>query len=76
LRKAQWRALGIPESDMERPKIAIANSSSELSICFSHLDEMAAMVKQAVREAGGLAFENKTTRRVTLSPAPAAAAVT
>lgn len=61
LRKAQWRALGIPESDMEKPKIAIINSSSELSICFSHLDEVAAMVKQAVRDAGGLPFEIKTT---------------
>jgi hypothetical protein len=37
------------------------NSSSELSICFSHLDEAAAMVRQAVREAGGLPFEIKTT---------------
>jgi len=61
LRKAQWRALGIPEADMEKPKIAIINSSSELSICFSHLDEVAAIVKQAVRDAGGLPFEIKTT---------------
>ena len=61
LRKAQWRALGIPDADMEKPKIAIINSSSELSICFSHLDEVAAIVKQAVRDAGGLPFEIKTT---------------
>jgi dihydroxy-acid dehydratase len=45
----------------KRPKIAMINSSSELSICFSHLDEVAAMVKQAVREAGGLPLETKTT---------------
>jgi dihydroxy-acid dehydratase len=61
LRKAQWRALGISEADMAKPKIAIINSSSELSICFSHLDEVAAMVKQAVRDAGGLPFEIKTS---------------
>jgi dihydroxy-acid dehydratase len=61
LRKAQWRALGIPEEDMEKPKIAVINTSSELSICFSHLDEVAALVKQAIRDAGGLPFEIKTT---------------
>lgn len=61
LRQAQWRALGIPESDMDKPKIAIVNASSELSSCFSHLDRVAAAVKQAVRDAGGLPFEVKTT---------------
>jgi dihydroxy-acid dehydratase len=61
LRKAQWRALGISDADMEKPKIAIINSSSELSICFSHLDEVAAIVKQGIRDAGGLPFEIKTT---------------
>ena len=76
LRKARWRALGISESDMEKPKIAITDSSSELSICFSHLDEMAAMVEQAAREAGGRRLKTRPPRRVTLSPEPAAAAVT
>lgn len=61
LRQAQWRALGISEEDMEKPKIAIINASSELSSCYSHLDRVAAAVKQAVREAGGLPFEVKTT---------------
>ena len=61
LRKAQWRALGISDADMEKPKIAVINSSSELSICFSHLDEVAAIVKQGIRDAGGLPFEIKTS---------------
>lgn len=61
VRRAQWRALGIAESDMEKPKIGIVNTSSELSICFSHLDVVAARVKQAIREAGGLPFEIRTT---------------
>lgn len=61
LRKAQWRALGISDDDMEKPKIAVINTSSELSICFSHLDEVAAIVKQSIRDAGGLPFEIKTT---------------
>lgn len=60
LRKAQWRALGLNDDDLNRPKIAIVNTSSELSSCFSHLDGVAAVVKAAVRAAGGLAFEIRT----------------
>lgn len=60
-RRAQWRALGLSEADMEKPKIAIVNSSSELSSCFSHLDGISAEVKRAIRAAGGLPFEIRTT---------------
>lgn len=60
VRRAQWRALGISDEDMVKPKIAVINTSSELAICFSHLDEVAAAVKAAVREAGGLPFEVRT----------------
>jgi dihydroxy-acid dehydratase len=59
-RRAQWRALGISDADMEKPKIAIVNSSSELSSCFSHLDGIAAELKTAIRAAGGLPFEVRT----------------
>ena len=59
-RRAQWRALGISDADMEKPKIAVINSSSELSSCFSHLDGIAALAKQAIRAAGGLPFEVRT----------------
>ncbi|HEY7484951.1 MAG TPA: dihydroxy-acid dehydratase [Streptosporangiaceae bacterium] len=61
MRRTHWKALGIPDEDMEKPKIAVVNSSSELAICFSHLDDVAATVKQAVRDAGGLPFEIRTT---------------
>jgi dihydroxy-acid dehydratase len=60
VRRAQWRALGISDADMLKPKIAVVNSSSELAICFSHLDGIAKVVKEAVREAGGLPFEIRT----------------
>jgi dihydroxy-acid dehydratase len=60
VRRAHYQALGIAEADMEKPKIAIVNSSSELAICFSHLDGVAAKVKEAVRAAGGLPFEVRT----------------
>jgi dihydroxy-acid dehydratase len=60
VRAAQWRALGIPEEDLEKPKIAIVNSSSDLAICYSHLDGVAKAAKQAIRDAGALAFEIRT----------------
>jgi dihydroxy-acid dehydratase len=60
VRRAQWRAMGYTDADMVKPKIAVINSSSDLSVCFNHLDEIAALVKESVREAGGLAFEVRT----------------
>lgn len=60
VRAAQWRALGIDESELEKPKIAIVNSSSNLAICFSHLDGIAAEIKQSIRDAGALSFEIRT----------------
>ena len=41
VRRAQWKALGLSNEDMLKPKIAVVNSSSELAICFSHLDGIA-----------------------------------
>lgn len=60
VRNAQWQALGIPEADCEKPKIAVVNSSSELAACYSHLDEVAAIVKEGIRAAGGVPFEIRT----------------
>jgi dihydroxy-acid dehydratase len=59
-RRALWRALGLFDDDMAKPKIAIVNSSSDLAICYSHLDGIAARMKAAVRAAGGIAFEVRT----------------
>jgi dihydroxy-acid dehydratase len=60
VRAAQWCALGIDESELEKPKIAIVNSSSNLAICFSHLDGIADVLKQSIRDAGALPFEIRT----------------
>jgi dihydroxy-acid dehydratase len=60
VRNAHWRALGIPEADCEKPKIAIVNSSSELAACFSHLDGVAKTLKEAIRAAGAVPFEIRT----------------
>lgn len=60
VRNAQWQALGIPETDCEKPKIAVVNSSSDLAACYSHLDQVAVIVKEAIRAAGGVPFEIRT----------------
>ncbi len=60
VQRAQWIAMGIDERDFKKPKIAIINSSSGLSICYQHLDEMSEIAQQAVTDAGGLAFEITT----------------
>lgn len=60
VRNAQWHAMGIPEEDCEKPKIAVVNSSSELAACYSHLDQVAKEVKAAIRAAGGVPFEIRT----------------
>ncbi len=60
VRNAQWQAMGLKEEDCEKPKIAVVNSSSELAACYSHLDRVAAVVKQAIRDAGAVPFEIRT----------------
>jgi dihydroxy-acid dehydratase len=60
-RRAHYTALGIPKSDWEKPKVAIVNTSSDLAACYSHLDEIAAMLKAELRTAGLLPFEIRTT---------------
>jgi dihydroxy-acid dehydratase len=60
MRRAQWSALGLSDEDLEKPKIAIVNSSSQLASCFSHLDQIVAPLKQAIEDAGGVAFEVRT----------------
>lgn len=60
VRNAQWQAMGLKEEDCEKPKIAVVNSSSELAACYSHLDKVAAVIKQAIRDAGAVPFEIRT----------------
>jgi dihydroxy-acid dehydratase len=60
MRRAQWTALGLSDEDMQKPKIAIVNSSSGLASCFSHLDGIVPPLKDAIRDAGGVPFEIRT----------------
>src|SRR5437763_14740660 len=73
VRRAQWKALGLTDDDLLKPRIAVVNSSSELAICFSHLDGIAKVVKEAVRHAGGLPFDIRTAapRDFIISAGPA-----
>ncbi|MES2700764.1 MAG: dihydroxy-acid dehydratase [Pseudomonadota bacterium] len=59
-RRANWKALGLSAEDMLKPKIAVVNSSSELAICYAHLDGIAKLVKEEIRAAGGIPFEVRT----------------
>jgi dihydroxy-acid dehydratase len=60
VRRAQWIALGLSDADLQKPKIAVVNSSSKLAICVSHLDGIAKVVKESIRTAGGMPIEVRT----------------
>ncbi|MBR6950843.1 MAG: dihydroxy-acid dehydratase [Oscillospiraceae bacterium] len=60
IRRAMWLNLGIKDEDMDRPKIAIVNSSSNLAVCFSHLDAIAKFAAEEIYKAGGISFEIRT----------------
>lgn len=60
VRRSQWLAMGLTEADFDKPKIAVVNSSSKLSICYAHLDDVSRVVQDAIRKAGGVPFEIRT----------------
>ena len=53
-------ACGLRRADIDKPFIAIANSFCEVVPGHVHLNEVARVVKGAVREAGGVPFEFNT----------------
>ncbi len=54
------RALGLTESEMERPFIAVVNSASDYIPGHRHLKEIGEAVKAGIRNAGGVPFEFET----------------
>jgi dihydroxy-acid dehydratase len=58
--RALLRATGLTDADMSKPFIAVANSFCEVVPGHVHLNEVARVVKEAVREAGGVPFEFNT----------------
>ena len=50
-----WMRRGLPANAFSgKPHIAIANTASDLTPCNSHLDEIAASVRDGIHEAGGV----------------------
>jgi len=54
------RAAGVKEEDFDKPFIAIANSYIDIVPGHVHLQEFGKIVKEAIREAGGVPFEFNT----------------
>jgi dihydroxy-acid dehydratase len=54
------RACGVKSEDMNKPFIAVANSYCDIVPGHVHLNEVAKIVKQAIRQAGGIPFEFNT----------------
>ena len=58
--RALLHAVGVSVADINKPFIGIANSFCEIVPGHVHLNKVAQIVKQAVREAGGVPFEFNT----------------
>ncbi|HSV99236.1 MAG TPA: dihydroxy-acid dehydratase [Sedimentisphaerales bacterium] len=58
--RALLRACGLSAADMNKPFIGVANSFCEVVPGHVHLNKVGEVVKQAVRDAGGVPFEFNT----------------
>ena len=58
--RAMLRATGLTDDDLARPLVGVANTWIEIGPCNYHLRELAAHVKEGVREAGGTPLEFNT----------------
>lgn len=54
------KACGVKKEDLGKPFIAVANSFSEIVPGHVHLNKVGEVVKQAIRDAGGVPFEFNT----------------
>ncbi|MGB8890218.1 MAG: dihydroxy-acid dehydratase [Candidatus Korobacteraceae bacterium] len=58
--RAMFKAVGFTDEDLRKPIIGIANTWTEVGPCNYHLRDLAAAVKEGVREAGGTPMEFNT----------------
>jgi dihydroxy-acid dehydratase len=58
--RSYLRAVGFSKEDLHKPIIGVANTWTEIGPCNFHLREVAAAVKQGIREAGGTPMEFNT----------------
>jgi dihydroxy-acid dehydratase len=54
------KAIGFSDDDLRRPIVGVANTWTEIGPCNFHLRELAAAVKEGIREAGGTPMEFNT----------------
>ncbi len=55
--RAMLRAVGLSESDLTLPQVAVASSWNEVTPCNLHLNGLAAAAKEGVRQAGAVPLE-------------------
>ena len=58
--RSYFRSVGFTKEDLQKPIIGIANTWTEVGPCNFHLRNVAAAVKQGIREAGGTPMEFNT----------------
>ena len=58
--RSYFRSVGFSREDLSKPIIGIANTWTEIGPCNFHLRDVAAAVKQGVRDAGGTPMEFNT----------------
>ncbi|HEX5936645.1 MAG TPA: dihydroxy-acid dehydratase [Actinomycetota bacterium] len=55
--RAMLRAVGFSEEDFGKPQVAVASSWNEVTPCNYHLDKLAALAKEGVRQGGSVPIE-------------------
>jgi len=58
--RSYLRGVGYSKEDLHKPIIGVANTWTEIGTCNVHLRDVAAAVKQGIREAGGTPMEFNT----------------
>jgi dihydroxy-acid dehydratase len=58
--RAMFKAVGFSDDDLQKPLIGVANTWIEIGPCNYHLRDLAAHVKDGIREAGGTPMEFNT----------------
>ena len=58
--RAMLRAVGFSEDDFGKPQVAVASSWNEVTPCNYHLDKLAALAKEGVRQGDAVPIEFTT----------------
>ena len=58
--RAMLRAVGFSDDDFDKPQVAVASSWNEVTPCNYHLDKLAALAKEGVRQGGAVPVEFTT----------------